>query len=426
MTGIGKPNWLIPDCELPPPGEGVLRGHESVIIVNDNDFDVNIQGTTALEDVSLPVNVTVIGNDCFKSCKELVSVTLPDGVTSIGKNAFYGCTLPRETFMNCKDLTTVTIENGVQSIGENVFNGCTNLTTIIIPDSVTTINNQAFGGRDEGSPCVVFYNGTAEGPGNWGDVIVVNSENLGGVPACTLNGDASTMNITLPEEVSADQLLIQIGQNTADGFVSDSTRTVEKKADDTFDISVTDITKKLIVLSPMETYNTYDNPLAGGEDEILVEDVFSINFGESGLVVYDSMENQYSAMIWETLIEIESEGFSETFYSGVKNTNGAGISLQAPRYDFFRVAYSGQSADEVTVTAEVGTPYESPVYAVLSFAKFSEDKTTFALEHIAFETTVVIGDGRMRNITFTLPAGYLTRLQTEVAFFSIAGTVSGE
>ena len=33
----GKKNWIIPDCELPPEGEGELKGHESVIIVNDTD-----------------------------------------------------------------------------------------------------------------------------------------------------------------------------------------------------------------------------------------------------------------------------------------------------------------------------------------------------------------------------------------------------
>lgn len=42
---LGKKNWIIPDCELPKEGEGVLKGHESVIIVNDNDFDVNIKVT---------------------------------------------------------------------------------------------------------------------------------------------------------------------------------------------------------------------------------------------------------------------------------------------------------------------------------------------------------------------------------------------
>ncbi|MBQ4327899.1 MAG: hypothetical protein IJC32_05750 [Clostridia bacterium] len=32
----GKKNWIIPDCELPPEGEGIMKGHESVIIVNDS------------------------------------------------------------------------------------------------------------------------------------------------------------------------------------------------------------------------------------------------------------------------------------------------------------------------------------------------------------------------------------------------------
>ena len=42
MNGLGKMNWLIPDCELPQPGEGKAQGHESVIIVNDSDVDAEI------------------------------------------------------------------------------------------------------------------------------------------------------------------------------------------------------------------------------------------------------------------------------------------------------------------------------------------------------------------------------------------------
>ena len=43
MATIGKHEWIIPDCELPPPGEGELKGHESVIIVNDSDKDATIK-----------------------------------------------------------------------------------------------------------------------------------------------------------------------------------------------------------------------------------------------------------------------------------------------------------------------------------------------------------------------------------------------
>ena len=43
--GVGKKVWILPDCELPPPGEGVMKGHESVIVVNDGDTDVKIAVT---------------------------------------------------------------------------------------------------------------------------------------------------------------------------------------------------------------------------------------------------------------------------------------------------------------------------------------------------------------------------------------------
>lgn len=48
--GLGKKMWIIPDCELPEEGEGVLKGHESVIVVNDNDFDVKIDVTLYFAD----------------------------------------------------------------------------------------------------------------------------------------------------------------------------------------------------------------------------------------------------------------------------------------------------------------------------------------------------------------------------------------
>lgn len=42
MKACGKKEWIIPDCELPPEGEGALKGHESVIIVNDTDKTATI------------------------------------------------------------------------------------------------------------------------------------------------------------------------------------------------------------------------------------------------------------------------------------------------------------------------------------------------------------------------------------------------
>ena len=43
MSVVGKKNWIIPDCELPPEGEGELKGHESVVIVNDTNKPAKIK-----------------------------------------------------------------------------------------------------------------------------------------------------------------------------------------------------------------------------------------------------------------------------------------------------------------------------------------------------------------------------------------------
>ena len=81
----------------------------------------------------IPDGVTRI-DYAFGSCKNLTSVTIPDSVTSIGDHAFNGCT----------SLTNKTIPNSVTSIGNYSFSGCTNLINITIPDSVTSIGDNAF------------------------------------------------------------------------------------------------------------------------------------------------------------------------------------------------------------------------------------------------------------------------------------------
>ena len=50
MKCCGKKNWIIPDCELPPPGEGELLGHESVIVVNDTNKKATIKVTLYFPD----------------------------------------------------------------------------------------------------------------------------------------------------------------------------------------------------------------------------------------------------------------------------------------------------------------------------------------------------------------------------------------
>ena len=70
----------------------------------------------------------------FGGCNGLTSITIPNSVTSMGIGVFYGCS----------GLTSITLPNGVTSIADSAFAWCTNLTSVTIPSSVTSIGDMAF------------------------------------------------------------------------------------------------------------------------------------------------------------------------------------------------------------------------------------------------------------------------------------------
>ena len=195
------------------------------VTYNDNTYSVTSIGDYAffncysLTSVEIPNSVTSIGSSAFRYCSSLTSVEIPNSVTSIEYYAFYGCynlrvvlnnsnltftkgnssygyiaynayvvcngyeqvddfifteeddanylrayignatelVLPTNykggnygigdyAFYDCYGLTSVEIPNSVTSIGESAFEGCASLTSVVIGNSVTSIGVAAFWG----------------------------------------------------------------------------------------------------------------------------------------------------------------------------------------------------------------------------------------------------------------------------------------
>ncbi len=80
-------------------------------------------------------SIDQIGNDGpFENCSHITHIFIPNTVTSIGNDAFRGCS----------SLTNINIPNSVNSIGDCAFSGCSSLTNINIPNSVNSIGYEAF------------------------------------------------------------------------------------------------------------------------------------------------------------------------------------------------------------------------------------------------------------------------------------------
>ena len=224
------------NCLIETESKMLLRGCNTSIIPDDGSVtsigDCSFEGCSGLTSVTIPDSVTGIGSGAFYGCSGLTSIVIPDNVTSIGEYAFYGCsgltsiTIPfvgekadgtgsthfgyifgassssynddcvpeslkeviiiggasigSNAFRNCSGLTSIAIPDSVTSIGGGAFVDCESLTTITIPGTVTELGDYVFKGCTPLGK--IIFNGTIE---QWGTLESSSSGNDKLVVECT-------------------------------------------------------------------------------------------------------------------------------------------------------------------------------------------------------------------------------------------------
>ena len=149
-----------------------------------------------------------ISKEAFEEHRSLTSVIIPDSVSSIGGRAFYGCTR----------LTSVVIGNSVTSIDFAAFSHCTSLESVVIGESVTSIGNVAFNECTSLESVVMPDSVTSIGDSAFSDCTSLTSVEI--PDSVTSIGDSAFRNCTSLTSVEIPDSVTSIGERAFYGCTS--------------------------------------------------------------------------------------------------------------------------------------------------------------------------------------------------------------
>ena len=182
---------------------------------------------------------------CFYSCNNLESVSLPEGLTVISKESFYST-----------KISSITIPSTVTTIEDNAFNGCRELISITIPQSVTSINKNAFLACSKLSQVTISEGCTTIGSSAFGSCPNLTSIVI--PDSCTSLGESAFSNDTSLESVVLGSGISKINYYVFNGCTNLASLTIKRSTPPTISYaSITGIDNAGAIYVPSEAVETY-------------------------------------------------------------------------------------------------------------------------------------------------------------------------
>ena len=116
-------------------GDKELSYAEAAAVTDLGEVFKNNTNIQSFDELEYFTGLTTIPESAFYYCSWLTSITLPETITSIGNYAF----------MRCLYMTSIRLSENLESIGQQAFWNCLRLTSIRIPAKVSSIGANVFG-----------------------------------------------------------------------------------------------------------------------------------------------------------------------------------------------------------------------------------------------------------------------------------------
>lgn len=111
--------------------------------IDNGEATIAVQDETLSGDIIIPESITHEGrsytvvratNGAFQNT-DITSISLPNSITSLGNNCF----------QYCDNLISVKLPDNITSLGDYVFMSCSKLSSIKLPDTLTSLGEFCFG-----------------------------------------------------------------------------------------------------------------------------------------------------------------------------------------------------------------------------------------------------------------------------------------